>query len=37
MAEAEMGTKLKYARSDHGGEFLLKEFKAYYEENGILT
>ena len=40
MAEEETETKLKYERSDRGGEFLSKEFKAYSttkcEENGIL-
>ena len=36
MVEAETGTKLKCARSDRGGEFFSKEFKAYCEENEIL-
>ena len=34
-AEQQLGTKLKCKRTDHGGEFMLKEQKAYLAENGI--
>ena len=34
-AERQLGTKLKCKRTDHGGEFMSKEQKAYLAENGI--
>jgi hypothetical protein len=34
-SERQTGRKLKTIRSDHGGEFISKEFQAYLDESGI--
>ncbi|KAK2983322.1 hypothetical protein RJ640_016060 [Escallonia rubra] len=35
LVEKQSGYQIKAMRSDRGGEFISKEFKAFYEENGI--
>jgi hypothetical protein len=35
MVENEMDSKMKYLRSNNGGEFTSKEFMDYYNMNGI--
>ena len=35
MAENEIGKRLKYLRSDNGGEYCSKEFDIYCSHNGI--
>ena len=35
MVENEVEMKIKYLRSDNGGEFISNEFYDYCEENGI--
>ena len=35
--ENQLGKHIKAIRSDHGGEYLLRDFKDYLTENGIIS